>query len=367
MDTRKEDIKTLQEMQSIQRELKNISQGLKRLDEIEDNVTVDENQYRMTNAIECEENKEKAITESFDVFIKKQKAATAKFSFAPWVGLAAGIAVIILSKEIAWLGMILFVLGFVIKGIASSVISKQISKEQDAAISKIEAEYKTKLEKAKEEDEEEENRYYNDLEIAREKCREHNKAAREKLENQQKEYENNLDKIRVISDDDMKNIPALIKILEGNRADNIKEALLVMDEQKRQEKEAEERRRREEAEEKRRRKAEEEARLATMPGTVHIRIGSINTYSGNLQTVRNAIYFDGALYGAGDANGTTTFQLNPGAHNVYAQLQEAGYIFTSPNQTFTLPGNGHVYLKVMIKNARAVISLCSSESDFWSN
>ena len=58
----------------------------------------------------------------------------------------------------------------------------------------------------------------------------------------------------------MKNIPALINLLESNRADNIKEALLALDEQIRKETEAKERRRREEAEIKRQRQAEEAAR-----------------------------------------------------------------------------------------------------------
>lgn len=372
MNTRNEDIKTLQEMQTIQRELQNVSKALKQLDKSENDVSIDYNQYKTHHADECEMERDDALKESADAFTKQKKSAVAKLSLIPWIGIAAAIAIIVFVKNV-WLGISIGILGFIIKSIPKHIISKRISKEANAEAAKITAAYKIKLDKALEEDEKEKHRYESDLKIAREKCREKNQSARETLEKQAKEYENNLNKIKIISDNDMENIPMLINILKGNRADNIREALLFLDEQKRRKKE-EEIRRKEEAERRRqaeeaerRRQAEKAARLASMPGTVHVRIGSINTYSGKLQTVRNSIYFDGAHYGPGDATGTTTFQLNPGIHNVYAQLQEAGYIFTSQNLSFTLPGNGDVYVKIIIKNARASIYLCSSESDFWSN
>ncbi len=366
MSTKQEDIQTLKEMQIIQRELQTISKGLQNLDKIEDNVSLDYADYDTRHVSRCEFEKEYAIEQAKGVFNKKRKSNVRVFSIFAWLCLAAGIAIIAIFK-IVWLGLVVAPLGFIVKIIASSIISKQNSRKVADEIAKIEAEYKNKLEKAKEEDKKEDDRYDSDFAAALRKQRDENQPARTKLEKQKKEYEDKLKKIRIISDADMKNIPALINLLESNRADNIKEALLTLDEQIHKENEAREKRRREEAEAKRQRQAEEAARLASMPGTVHIRIGSINTYSGKLQTVRNNIYFDGALYGSGDANGATTFQLNPGVHNVYAQLQEAGYIFTTPNQTFTLTGNGNVYLKVMIRNARASITLCSSASEFMSN
>ncbi len=366
MNTKNEDIQALQEMRIIQRELQTISKGLQNLDKSEDDIDIDYNNYNTHHAEQCEAEKKDAVKQSEASFIKKKKSSVRKFSLLAWLSLAAGIAIIAIFKEVL-LGWIVAPVGLIVKIIAKKIISKKISKESATEIARIEAEYKIKLEKAIEEDKKEDSRYDSDWEAALKNLREKNEPARIKLEKQKQEYEDKLNKIRIISDNDMKNIPALINILESNRADNIKEALLVMDEQIRRENEEKEKRRREEAEIKRQRQAEEAARLASLPGTVHIRIGSINTYSGKLQTVRNNIYFDGALYGAGDASGATTFQLNPGVHNVYAQLQEAGYIFTTPNQTFNLSGNGDVYLKIMIRNARASITLCSSSSDFMSN
>lgn len=366
MSTKQEDIQTLKEMQIIQRELQTISKGLKNLDEMENDVSIDYADYDTTHVICCESKKEQAIAQTKDTYFKKRKSSVRIFKILAWLCLAAGIAVIAVFK-IVWLGFVIAPSGFIIKIIASSIISKKNSRKAAAEIAKIEVEYKTKIEQAKEEDKKEDARYESDFAAALRKIRDENQPARIKLEKQKKEYEEKLEKIKVISDDDMKNIPALINLLESNRADNIKEALLALDEQIRKENEAKERRRREEAEAKRQRQEAEAARLASMPGTVHIRIGSINAYSGKLQTVRNNIYFDGALYGSGDANGATTFQLNPGVHNVYAQLQEAGYIFTTPNRSFTLTGNGDVYLKIMIKNARASISECNSSYEFMSN
>lgn len=138
-------------------------------------------------------------------------------------------------------------------------------------------------------------------------------------------------------------IDELLDLLESHRADNIKEALLERDREKRrleQERQAA--------------IAAEAARKASMPGKVYVRIGSINTYSGALQTVANNIYVDGASYGAGNANGSV-IQLNPGPHNIYAQLQEAGYIFTTPTYSFYLEGEGSIRLKIMIKNAVPMI------------
>ena len=367
MDTRKEDVKTLQEMQAIQRKLQTISKDLEQLDKDEDNVSIDHKQYKTNHANTCIaeiENKKQAAT---DAYTKKKKNMLRMLWFIPVCGIVACFAILYLARNFAMFAVLVAILSFVVRAILASLIKKQIQKKCDEEIYKITSEYEIKLKEAKAADSKEQRRYNRDLEEARKKLREENQLTREELKKQKKEYENKLNQIRIISNADMKNIPALIKILESNRADNIKEALRVIDEQQQREKETEERRRREKAKAEQRRQAEEEARLATMPGTVHIRIGSINTYTGKLQTVRNTIYLNGAMYGTGDATGTTTFQLNPGVHNIYAQLQEAGYIFTSPNQSFTLPGNGHVYLKIMIKNARASIQLCSSESDFWSN
>lgn len=363
MSTREQDIKTLQEMQLIRRKIENVSSKISKLVEDEYDVDIDHNQYSTHHVEEYKEEKEAKLRESFDKYIQKEKSAKSKIAFIPWLGIAAGVAIIALLNNAA-LGVVVAVLGFVIKAIIKSSVCKPIKKEAEAEAAKIEKEYEVKIEQGWEEDEKEEERYLADIEAEIERRKEADQPERDKLEASLEEYENELNKIKIISDDDMENIPTLISILEGHRADNIKEALLVMDEQKRREKEDEEKRRKEAAEKEKLRQEQEAARLASMPGRVHIRIGSINTYSGKLQTVRNAIYIDGANYGAGDASGDTTLQLNPGAHNMYAQLQEAGYIFTTPTQSFNLSGNGDVYVKIKIKNAVPMITLCSSKSDF---
>lgn len=362
MSTREQDIKTLQEMQLIKREIKTINGKLEKLNVIEDGVDIDYDLYDTHHADRCEAEKEAKLKECVDTYLKKEKSAKAKTAFLPWVGIAAGVAIIALAKNAA-LGVVVAVAAIVIRAIIKSSIKKSISKEGDAHAAKIVAEYEAKLEKAEADDKAEDERYLADIDAAFEKHNEETQPEREKLERLLKEQENKLSQIKIISDDDMDNIHTLINILEGHRADNIKEALLVMDEQKRREKEDAEKRRKEAAEKEKLRQEQEAARLASMPGRVHIRIGSINTYSGKLQTVRNAIYIDGANYGAGDASGDTTLQLNPGAHNMYAQLQEAGYIFTTPTQSFNLSGNGDVYVKIKIKNAVPMITLCSSKAD----
>ena len=367
MGTRKEDLKALREMQSIKREFQEISEELAALDIEEINFDLCCDEYKTNHLEECKGEKEAALKKVPEEFYQRREAAVKKYAILPWIGIAAGIAVVLLASNYAGLGLLIGIAGFVVKSIIKASISKSIEAELSKKMDELEAEYDAKLEKAFDEDEAEELRYQSDLENAIQKLREENQPEREKLEQQREACEKKLDEIRIISYDDMDNIDALIKILDSGRADNVKEALLIVDEQKRQEEEAEKRHRREEAEAERRRQEEERIRLASTPGTVHVRIGSINTYSGLLKTVRNAIYFDGTNYGPGDANGTTTFQLNPGAHNVYGQLEEAGYLFTSPNQSFTLPGGGDVYIKIMIKNAAARIYLCSSESEFLSN
>ena len=293
---------------------------------------------------------------------KSKKLSLGCFFLVPFVGIAGAFAVAFLTK-IYVLAAVIFIASFIVAPIWASVIKKRTLAERDQAIRKISKEYDQKYKQALKEDEAERSRYYDDLSAACDKYHEAHRHERERLESEKAEYKKELAKIRIISESDMPNIHQLIRILESNRASNIKEALLELDNQKRL---GEEKKRRE-AEEQRRRIAEEEARRANMPGRVHVRIGSINTYSGALQTVRNTIYFDGAQYGFGDATGNTVFQLNPGVHNIYAQLAEAGYVFTTPTQSFMLPGSGDVYLKIAIKNARANVYLCSSESDYWSN
>lgn len=124
----------------------------------------------------------------------------------------------------------------------------------------------------------------------------------------------------------------VIKRLRGGEAETVKEALQQIEEENRRQ---EEERRRQEAEIR-----------AKMPGRVNITVGSINTYSGKLQDVRNSIYIDGQLYGSANSIGTVV-QLNPGPHTIFAQLQEAGYIFTSQTSSFIL--NGDAEINVLIK------------------
>ena len=366
MDLRNEDIQVLQEMQAIQRKLQAISDDLEELDADEYLVieSIDKEQYNTGHANACLAEEKQKKQDVFDTYERKKKNTSRILWLVPVCGVAACLIIMALATHLGMLAVLIAILSFVVRAILVAIIKKTISDKCHDVICGIENEYKIKQKEAEAKDSDEQRRYNSDLEAARQKRREENQPAREELIKQKKEYESRLKQIKTISDADMKKIPTLIKILESNRADNIKEALAVMNEQERQGKEAENKRRKEAEEAKRRHKAEEDARLATMPGTVHVRIGSINTYTKKLQTVRNTIYFNGAPYGMGDASGMTTFQLNPGAYNVFAQLEEAGYLFTSPTQSFTLPGNGHVYLKIMIRNARAGIYLCSSEADF---
>ena len=355
MDTRKEDIKTLQEMWELQKNIQRIIKKLAQLDNSEANVAVSRTQYDTTHEVKCNNEKKETRQQIADTYISKEKKAVSKFSFVPWIGIAGGIAVAFFAKE--WLLAIgLVILGFILKYIITRPISKKIIKEHEDEQLKLEKEFETRLKIAKEEDKKEELRYRNDVESARQEQRDANRSKREELRSEKKQHEEMLKKIQIIPTKDMDNIPMLLDILESCRADNIKEALLEMDKQKRRIEE-------EKREEEKRRQAEEDARLAAMPGKVHIRIGSVNSNSGKLQTKRNSIYIDGVAYGFGNANAATTFQLNPGPHNIYAQIQEVGNIYTTPTQSFVLNGDGNVYVKIKLVNLRPIIRLCSSMSD----
>ncbi len=362
MDTRKQDLEALQEMQRIKGKIDRIDRSLAEIERGIDSVYIDEDLYDTNHAEECEREEAEKQEKTTNEYAKKQKGKLSLLFFVPFVGIAVTFAVAFLTK-IYFLAAILFIASFIVAPILASVIKKRILAEREEAIRKISKEYEEKLKQARKEDEKKQHRYTDDLSAAYRKYHEEHRDERERLEAEKAECKKELANIRIISESDMPNINQLIRLLESNRASNVKEALQELDNQQRL---AEEKKRRE-AEEKKRRKAEEEARRAAMPGRVHVRIGSINTYSGALQTVRNTIYFDGAQYGYGDATGNTVFQLNPGVHNVYAQLAEAGYLFTTPTQSFVLQGDGDAYLKITIRNARANIYLCSSESDFWSN
>lgn len=367
MDTRKEHIEALKEMQGLQSKIKRIDKSLAQLSKDESKVDIEARDYKTDHADRLRDKRDYNKFQIVEKYNEKKKQETAKFKFIPWIGVAVGIALAVFVQ--IFLGIIVLIAGFVVKKVLASSVNKNINKECDAALDVEDKEYESKLDEAERLDEAEQERYERDLAQARKERKAANKEEREKLEAEKKACKQKFESVRIISDSDMPDINRLISILESNRADNIKEALLELDNERRRAEEErrrreEERRRREEEE--RRRREEEAARLAMMPGKVHVRIGSINTYSGRLQTVANVIYIDGAAYGAGDATGATVFQLNPGPHSVYAQLKEAGYIFTTPTQSFVLPGSGDVYIKVAIRNARATISLCSSMSDMMS-
>ena len=311
MSKREEDIQALYKMQQILKNVEKIDKQLGELDEKENNVTIDWSLYETCHESNCEAEKELKRKENFEKFQAKKKAALAKFWFVPVIFAVAAVVFSILTKK--WvIGVAIFVLGFIVKWLMGLPTSNRISKEADLEAKRIMDEYELKLEEAKKADEEEELRYEKDLAAAREKCMAENQAKRQKLKEEKKACKDELEQNRVVSDSDVENIPALLRFLESNRADNIKEALQALDEEKRRVEEEKRRR----AEEARRRAEAEAARLAAMPGKVHVRIGSINTYSGKLQSVRNTIYIDGSPYGYGDASGGTVFQLNPGLHSM---------------------------------------------------
>lgn len=347
MDQRMQDISTLREMQELQDKMNEISCSLDELDRDVDDVEIDDSQYDIGNVDECERLKESAISENDQKYLQKYEKATGKFIVIPIVAIAAAIVVFILTKDLL-LGAVIAGAGFVLRSIVKAPIERRIEKEAADAANVIRDEYVPKLEEARVKDEKEMKRYEKDLKEAQEKCREEQKPRREELKTELTKAKQRFKEIKILSEKDMEDLDMIIDMLESRRADNVKEALLEVDKEKRRQEEEE-----------RRRQEAEAARLASLPGTVFLRVGSINTRTGKLQTVRNQVYVDGVPFGVSSAEGSS-IQLNPGPHSIYAELEEAGYLFTSPTQSFVLSGSGKEYIKIMIKNARAGIYVCKS-------
>ena len=345
-DRRKQDIATLRQMLVLQNEIDEIIDEIDSIEVGLQDCDVDPDDYKTDREDETQARKTEELAQLFAQYEAKEKAATAKAKWIFWGIFAVGILVAAVLKEFL-VGVIIVIAAFIVKKIMEAPAKKQVHEAYDQEAAQVAKKYEKLLEEAKAQDDAEQERYENDfaekMAQQRAEAEPELKALEEKKAALEKEYE----QIRIVSQRDMDKDPdiidELLDLLESHRADNIKEALLERDREKRrleQERQAA--------------IAAEAARKASMPGKVYVRIGSINTYSGALQTVANNIYVDGASYGAGNANGSV-IQLNPGPHNIYAQLQEAGYIFTTPTYSFYLEGEGSIRLKIMIKNAVPMI------------
>lgn len=162
-----------------------------------------------------------------------------------------------------------------------------------------------------------------------------------------------LRQIKVISKQDEHLIPEIIDLMNRNRADSVKEALLYIDEQKEKA--------RREAEEKARREAERKART---PGRVHVFVGEYG--SSSYRAVRNMIVIDGQDYGFADM--TKTISLNPGLHSiqVVVQLYYGGNykLHESNSLQFNLEGDGDAYFRFWLKNSTRINGIQSNRSTY---
>ena len=364
-ERRKQDIATLREMQGLLGSIGDLQSEMNALCKEIKNCGVKHSDYATHNEEETEVAKKEETDQEVERWLKTEKAAKAKFKWIFWVALAAGVAVIALLKNI-WAGILVAVAGYILPKILEAPAVKRCRKEHSEERTAIEKKYEKLLEEARKKDEDEEARYDADCEAERAKKEAEAAPRKSALQSEIDAKKSRYDEISIVSKKDLDRDPDIIEklldLMEGSRADSVKEALLELDREKRRQEEA----RLAAIAAERARQAAEQARLAAMPGKVTIRIGSINTYSGALQAVRNTIYVDGAPYGSGSPS-PAVIQLNPGPHAIYAQLQEAGYIFTTPTHSFNLQGNGNVYLKIMIKNARAAIYPCSTEQELLSD
>ncbi len=156
------------------------------------------------------------------------------------------------------------------------------------------------------------------------------------------------------NDKDIDTLNYLIVLIEGKRADSVKEALLRKDEEDRRnaeiKRQKEEERRRQEEELRR----QEQERRSKMPGMVIV--GATEDGKG-----KNAeVYVDGNYYGAiSYVTGTTCFQLNPGIHNVSVIIQSQGYRFQSGVQSFEVRGGESVTLNFKVLGYNSIICIKS--------
>ena len=256
------------------------------------------------------------------------------------------------------ISLLIVVIGFIVYCILNSVAEKPINAAFEKEQKEMQQKQKKRLEEAEKADEDALTRQQEDCDAAYDAVIAKNQDKLDAMEAAQKEF----NEITLLSQADLEKDLGLIKkvleLMEGSRADSVKEALQELD---RRECEAEAARR---AAEMARLEAErrERERLASMPGRLHMYVGSINTYSGNLQSVRNEVYVDGVLYGMATSTGSV-IQLNPGPHTVFVKMLDAGYLFTTPSRSIDLHGNGDLYMKAMIKNAVPSLTVGHSESD----
>lgn len=354
LERKKQEIKAMRRMRELRASIAQATKNLKNLKNEYQNYKLPEDGFALYHFSQISEKCKEEKKTAREPLVSAQDKAETKCMWVFFLAVAGSIALGIIRKSF-WLGLLTAAASFALYVVADALIKKAYEKKRIKLHRQIDEKYQAALKEAKELDAREREHYDAALKEKQEEKKAEAAPKIQELERHIDQMEEEYRQISLISEKDIKKdadiIDKVLDLMESNRADTVKEALQEIDREKqrkaREAKEAMER---------------ELARQASLPGKVYFCVGSINTYSGKLQSVRNTIYVDGAPYGAGSPM-LSSIQLNPGPHSIYAQIEEAGYIFTTATYSFNMEGNGSIYLKIMIKNARAVIYPYATEKD----
>ena len=337
--TKDQQLDTLRKMLELQKEMNTLAaQNVSLKFEMEDTSRVDENDYSWDNKkrldVEISQERKrvkdgwgfwKTVLIIFGIYIALYVAFTyaGLFKeddvFAPSMGIAVAI------------------------GVPLCIYSRVSSRSRNKA---IDEKYILLLKEAAEKDAEEEKRYERDVAKAKRENKERIQPQIDANTAEGKRLRKEFESISILGEEDEKHLSRVIDLMKSGRADSVKEALQMVDDDVRRQ---EEKRRREEQEaaEKAKKEAEEKAKR---PGFVEVLVLEVKGVTG-----ANAVYIDGVEYGCAPCK----IPVSNGCHTAFLKMQvnyaRAGYrLFQSPVVNFDVAPDKTTTLKFSLDGVKAI-------------
>lgn len=223
------------------------------------------------------------------------------------------------------------------------VVSHIVSRSRQKA---VEQKYIDLLKEAEKKDAEEQARYERDIANAKRENKERIQPQIDANTVEGKRLRKEFESVSILGEKDEKHLSRVIDLMKSSRADSVKEALQMVDEELRRE---EEKRRREEQEaiEKAKKEAEEKAKR---PGFVQVLVLEVKGVTG-----ANAVFIDGVEYGCAPC----TIPISNGCHTAFLKMQVnyagAGYrLFQSPVVNFDVAPDKTTTLKFRLHGVKTI-------------
>ncbi len=336
--TRDQQLDTLCKMLELQNEMNTLAaQNVSLKLEMEDTSRVDEDDYSWDNKkrLDVEISQERKRVKDGWSFWK-----TVLIIFGIYLALYVAFTYAGLFKEDVFVPSMGIAVAI---GVLLCICSRISSRSRNKA---IDEKYILLLKEAEEKDIAEEKRYERDIANAKRENKERIQPQIDANTVEGKRLRKEFESVSILGEKDEKHLSRVIDLMKSSRADSVKEALQMVDEELRRE---EEKHRREEQEaiEKAKKEAEEKAKR---PGFVEVLVLEVKGVTG-----ANAVYIDGVEYGCAPCK----IPVSNGCHTAFLKMQvnyaRAGYrLFQSPVVNFDVAPDKTTTLKFSLDGVKAI-------------